>query len=142
MLRSYVKIMYCMVANKVLHLFYPNKHSGFHWSFSTSCFCYLAMLIGKEFCVKLTWKHVMLILAGRKKKVIKVNRKLHMLPRRKCWKEKPKSKAPWDNQVWFFVILKMQRIVLILYIYLLDRRKSMRLFYPHFWMGTFYQFWR
>ena len=37
---------------------------------------------------------VTLIRAVRKKKVIKVNAKRHMLPRRKCWKEKSKSKAP------------------------------------------------
>ena len=37
---------------------------------------------------------VALIFAGRKKKVIKVNAKRHMLPRLKSWKEKPKSKTP------------------------------------------------
>ena len=79
---------------------------------------------------------VTLILARRRKKVIKVNTKLHMLQRCKYWKKKPKSKAPWDIQVCFFVILKVERIdfnslVLILYIYLLQKRKLMCLFHPH-----------
>ena len=122
-----MKIPYCMVANlvdiiflfKVLHLFYPdniklvvkNKCRGFHWSPSTSCFCHSVMLIGKAFHFKLTWKQMFtLILARRRKKVIKVNTKLHMLQRCKYWKKKPKSKAPWDIQVCFFVILKVERI--------------------------------
>ena len=148
-----MKILYCMVANlvgiiflfEVLHLFYPdniklvvkNKCRGFHWSPSTSCFCHSVMLIGKAFHFKLTWKQMFtLILARRRKKVIKVNTKLHMLRRCKYWKKKPKSKAPWDIQVCFFVILKVERIdfnslVLILYIYLLEKRKLMCLFHPH-----------
>ena len=36
----------------------------------------------------------MLILAGRKKKVNKVNTKLDVLPRSTRWKEEPKSKVP------------------------------------------------
>ena len=80
---------------------------------------------------------VTLILAGRKKKVNKVNTKLDMLPRSTWWKEGPKSKAPWDIQVWFFVILEVHGIVfsslvLILLIYLWERKKLVRLFYPHF----------
>ena len=80
---------------------------------------------------------VILTLAGRKKKVNKVNTKLDMLPRSTWWKEGPKSKAPWDIQVWFFVILEMHRIdfnslVLILLIYLWEKKKLVCLFYPHF----------
>ena len=51
------------------------------------------MLIGKEFHVN-TETEVMLILAGRKKKVNKVNTKLNMPPRSTRWIEGPKSKVP------------------------------------------------
>ena len=79
----------------------------------------------------------MLILAGRKKKVNEVNTKLDMLPRSTWWKEGPKSKVPWDIQVWFFVIIEVHGIdfnslVLILLIYLWERKKLVHLFYPHF----------
>ena len=92
------------------------------------------MLSGKEFRIELIETDVTLVLARRKKKV---NRKLNMLLKCTMWKERPKSKALGDIQVCFFVILKKQEIdfnslVLILSIYLLERRNLVRLFYPHF----------
>ena len=60
-----------------------------------------------------------------------------MLARSTWWKEGPKSKVPWDIQVWFFVIIEVHGIdcnslVLILLIYLWERKKLVHLFYPHF----------
>ena len=60
-----------------------------------------------------------------------------MLARSTRWIEGPKSKVPWDIQVWFFIILEVHGIdfnssVLILLIYLWERKKLVRLFYPHF----------
>ena len=92
------------------------------------------MLIGIEFRVKLTWKQTLhwLLLEERSQYT-----KLDMPPRRKCWKEGPKSKASWDIQVRSFVILKVQgiafnRLVLMLPIYISETKKLVRLLYPYF----------
>ena len=111
-----------------------NKGRGFGWSSFTSCFCHSVMLFDIKFCVRLTWKQTLywLLLEERSQYT-----KLDMPQRRKCWKEGPKSKASWDIQVRSFVILKVRRItfnrlVLMLPIYISERRKLELLLYPCF----------
>ena len=103
---------------------------GFHWSASSSCFCRSAMLIGKEFHVKLTWKQKLRwFLLEERSKLAKLVQNLI------CPQEVHGGKRGLNLR--YFVILEVHRIdfiilILVLLIYLWERKKLVPLFYPRF----------